>query len=153
MVGVKNVNMSELENILHFLPTFAWVFILLVYNRFGLCSVITVWACGANSPLLRRSWVLPPFLFSHRDHAVKRFTDKFLFSPWRAGHKKEQSWLSFVNQEYLHYFLTNLVSSLAFGGIVFRGISRVLLITVRAYLSAKLIVCVLLWYYYLRFLL
>lgn len=44
--------------------------------------------------------------------------------------KKEQSWLAFVNQEYLHYFLTNLVSSLAFGYIVFTGISMVFLITV-----------------------
>lgn len=144
--------MSELKNIMHFLPTFAWVFILLVYNRFGLSSVITVRAC-ANSPLLQCSSFLTPFLFSHRDHAVKRFTDKFLFSPWRAGCKKERSWLSFVNQEYLHYFITNLVSSLAFGCIVFRGISRVFLITVPAYLSAKPIGCVLLWYYYLQFLL
>lgn len=138
---------------MHFLPTFACVFILLVYNRFGLSSVITAWACGANSPLLQCSSFFTPFLFSHKDHAVKRFTDKFLFSPWRAGCKKEQSWLSFVNQEYLHYFFTNLVSSLAFGCIVFRGISRVFPITVPAYLSAKPTVCILLWYYYLRFLL
>lgn len=65
VVGIKNVNMSELENVMHFLPISACVFILLVYNRFGLPSVITVWACGANSPLVQHS-VLPPFLFSHR---------------------------------------------------------------------------------------
>lgn len=61
VVGVKNVNMSELENIMHFLPTFVCVFILLVYNRFGLSSVITAWACGANFPLLQCSSFLPSF--------------------------------------------------------------------------------------------
>lgn len=65
VVGVKNVNMSELENIMHFLPTFACVFILLVYNRFGLSSVITVWACGANFPLLQcSSFLLSFFIFT-----------------------------------------------------------------------------------------
>lgn len=53
VVGIRNVNMSELENIMHFLPTFACVFTLLVYNRFGLSSVIRV-----------RAVVQIPFSFS-----------------------------------------------------------------------------------------
>lgn len=52
---------------------------IIVYNRFGLSSVIRVRCRAENSPLLQCSLFLPPFLFSHRDHALKRFTDKFLF--------------------------------------------------------------------------
>lgn len=79
------------------------------------------------------AFLLPPFLFSHRDHAAVRVTDIISFSPRGAGCEEEQSWLSFVNQEYPQHFLTNLVPS----HIVFRGISRAFLITVLVYLSTK----------------
>lgn len=62
-----------------------------------------------------------------------RVTDTISFSPRGAGCEEEQSWLSFVNQEYPQHFLTNLVPS----HVVFRGISRAFLITVLVYLSTK----------------
>lgn len=127
--GVKNVNMSELENFGDCLPTFACVFTQLVYDSSGFSSksqselVVQIPLCFPTAP----------FLFSPWDHAAGRGTDKFSFSPWSAGCEEEQSWLSFVSQEYPQHFLTNLVPS----HIVFRGISRVFLITVPVYLPTK----------------